>query len=191
MLDKNLITSALSKPDETGNCFKSLEAAYKEAEEKERKEAAMGEVLDKLDRLGDAEKARAERDADGHLRKASDDRVSWVEDASYVAPPHNYQITTDLISRTIAKCDGHRYEIALPGAVWTMNSVIELTEMTNRHLSKENRDSHYYIESRNIYRISVGDAIDIVRGRSASDVPREVKDLLRIILRRNMKKISF
>lgn len=190
MLDKNIITSALSKPDETGNCFGSLEAAYKEAETKERNEMVEREAED-IQQLITA--GVLERDSHGRLKKKMDDRnhISWVEDASYVAPPHSYQVSSDIVSVTIAKCDGHRYEVTLPGAVWMMNSVIEFTEMTNRHLSKESRDSHYYIESRNIYRISVGDAIDVVRGRNASDVPREVKDLLRIILRRNMKKISF
>ena len=188
MLDKNLITSALSKPDETGNCFGSLEAAYKEAEIKERNEMVEKEAEDIRQLIA---AGVLERDSQGRLKKKMDDRISWVEDASYVAPPHNYQVSSDLISRTIAKCDGHRYEVTLPGAVWTMNSVIEFTELTNRQLSKESRDSHWYVESRNVYRISVGDAIDIIRGRNASDVPKEVKDLLRIIIRRNMKKISF
>ena len=103
MLDKNLITSALSKPDETGNCFGSLEAAYKEAETKERNEMVEKEAEDIRQLIA---AGVLERDSQGRLKKKMDDRISWVEDASYVAPPHNYQVSSDLISRTIAKCDG-------------------------------------------------------------------------------------
>lgn len=166
------------------------------------------DVINKLSRLDDAERVRKEREAgdiqqliadgvlerdfQGRLKKAT--RIEWVEDTVCITPPpHTYQISSEHVVKTIAKCDGHKYEVTLPGAVWSMSAIIEFTEMTNRHLSKESRDSHWYVESRNIYCISVGDAIDIVRGRgsSSSGVPKEVKDLLRIILHRNMKRISF
>ncbi len=179
-----------------------------ETEEKEREEAAMDEALNRLRKLDDAKRTRAEKEADdiqqliatgvlerdfqGRLKKAS--RIEWVEDTVCITPPpHTCQISSEHVVKTIAKCDGHRYEVAMPGAVWSMCSIIEFTELTNRQLSKESMVSHWYVESRNIYCISVGDAIDILRGRgsSSSDVPKEVKDLLRIILHRNMKRISF
>lgn len=223
MLDKNLITSALSKPDETGNCFKSLEAAYKEAEEKERKEMTEREetIVEKLEKafddldvkkcIEDEEKAIEkaeldardiqqlitegvlERDFQGRLRRKSDDRDNWVEDASYVSTPHDITISSDIISRTIVKCEGHRYDIRMPfGSKWDMHSVIEITELTNRQLSRNSGDSHWYIESRNVYRVNVGDAIDALRSRGNNkDIPQNVKDILRVILRRNAKRISF
>ena len=189
MLDKNLITSALSKADETGNCFKALESAYNEAEKQERETMAEKEAKD-IQQLIAA--GVLERDFQGRLRQKRDDRDIWIEDAPCVSTPHDITISSDIVSRTIYRYEGHRYDIEMPsGSKWYMNSVISITELTNRQIIRNARDFHRYIESRNIYRISVGDAVDIIRGRNASDVPKEIKELLRIILRRNAKKIIF
>lgn len=200
MLDKNIIneTAEMNEIKEE-TIVEKLEKAFNDLDVKkcieDEEKANEKAKLDAKDIQKLIDDGILERDFQGRIciREKSDDRDSWVEDASYVSIPHDITISSDIISRTMAKCDGHRYDIKIPFASkWDMHSVIEVIELTNRQLSRNPGNSHWYIESRNVYRVSVGDAIDALRSRGNNkDIPQNVKDILRVILRRNAKRISF
>ena len=129
------------------------------------------------------------KDSDGNL--SIPEKKAWIEEESYNPTPHHITVHSDMIKVTRAECDGHRYEVYTPSA-WGMQNYICIIETTNRECSKEYSGHYKSTEARSVYMISIEDAIDVLRRKvDKEDLTKEVVDVLRVIIKRSWKKITF
>ena len=129
------------------------------------------------------------KDPDGNL--SIPEKNTWVAEESYNPTPHNVSVSTGMLKVTRAEIDGHRYEVHTPSA-WSMGNYICIIEDTDRVCSKEYSGHYKSTETRSVYMVSVGEALDILRRKvDKEDLTKEVVDILRIVIKRNWKKITF
>lgn len=137
---------------------------------------------------------------DGILMRDNNGNISMVEKEKTIQEPINpaWRIETIHMSLTrsikdtlTGEYDGHIYDINVP-KIWTRNAFIAFRETTDV-VSEKAADSKFSAKySYNVYRISVGDAIDIMKSKKTvyEDLPMGVTKLLIEIMKKNWSKIK-
>lgn len=133
-----------------------------------------------------------ERDSIGRIKRVDPNKgkTVWVEERSVNPIPHHTEVTSGLYKVERGESDGHIYDIFMP-TYWSMASVIVMRERTDKIVVKDNNAKFAQNVTMHEYVLHVGEAIDVIRNKVDHDLPREVVAILKIIIKRNWKKITF